>query len=390
MNRGISKITRPDNYNSVLREHLQEVVDGDNSTVVTFDGLLKAHGLPWNGIKKALRDKPRSYDSLLFKLHFRRRYEFTAEQRKAVLEFLSTGYLLTVDIRYMNEFLWFVDENPEFRDLMDVMLFFFYEKLSPGGIHPFPLSGLDEHTAVLDTLLTRTEALRKSKPSGDPPKVGLLGSPTFFTKIYNELRTQGFEVHCFFIPHHQNKMIKRLFNCRPCFFLFRQIKRCRVPYRKLSYNYNDNALGNELGSHMLEIGFHKLGFIIKKNIIEAFKVGLINDHWALLPYVRGRSSIEFSLLMGIPLATTSHFVEEGVDTGDIIACYDYRQKVAQSKTVSEVRKAIRADRDRRAIDSIAIFASSKKALMKNETSKGLTYYSIHPLLVEYIDTNILK
>ncbi len=58
--------------------------------------------------------------------------------------------------------------------------------------------------------------------------------------------------------------------------------------------------------------------------------------------------------------------------------------------IKEIRNHIRRERDFRAIDSIEILSRTKRPIAKNSPEKGLLFYSIHPLLVKFIEDKILK
>ena len=90
------------------------------------------------------------------------------------------------------------------------------------------------------------------------------------------------------------------------------------------------------------------------------------------------------------MVTTSHLITEGVDAGDIVAVYSYSDAVDGCSTVGEIRKVIRRDRDARAIDSIRQFSKTKAAIVENDERQGMTFFSIHPLLTNFIDTRILQ
>jgi methionyl-tRNA formyltransferase len=69
-----------------------------------------------------------------------------------------------------------------------------------------------------------------------------------------------------------------------------------------------------------DIGISALfGFILKKEILELLPLGCVNIHPALLPYNRGAYPNVWSIVEGTPAGTTIHYIDEGVDTGDIIA-----------------------------------------------------------------------
>lgn len=73
------------------------------------------------------------------------------------------------------------------------------------------------------------------------------------------------------------------------------------------------ALGAEIG---LSVFF---GYILKPALLELFPQGCLNLHPALLPYNRGSYPNVWSIVDGTPAGATLHFIDTGVDTGDIVA-----------------------------------------------------------------------
>ncbi len=61
------------------------------------------------------------------------------------------------------------------------------------------------------------------------------------------------------------------------------------------------------------------GYILKPELLEIFPKGCINLHTALLPWNRGWHTNVWPLLDGTPAGYTIHYIDEGVDTGDVIA-----------------------------------------------------------------------
>ena len=61
------------------------------------------------------------------------------------------------------------------------------------------------------------------------------------------------------------------------------------------------------------------GYILKKNVLEIPKQGCINIHNGYLPYNKGVNANIWSIIDGTPAGGTIHFMDEGIDTGDIIA-----------------------------------------------------------------------
>jgi|GEM_PF-437399 len=61
------------------------------------------------------------------------------------------------------------------------------------------------------------------------------------------------------------------------------------------------------------------GYILKKDLIEIPEMGCINFHPGYLPYNRGMNPNVWPFIESTPAGVTIHFIDSGVDTGDIIA-----------------------------------------------------------------------
>lgn len=61
------------------------------------------------------------------------------------------------------------------------------------------------------------------------------------------------------------------------------------------------------------------GHILQPEIFQLFANGCINLHPSFLPYNRGAHPNVWSLVDGTPAGVTLHYIDAGVDTGDIIA-----------------------------------------------------------------------
>jgi methionyl-tRNA formyltransferase len=61
------------------------------------------------------------------------------------------------------------------------------------------------------------------------------------------------------------------------------------------------------------------GYILHRSFLRIPPGGCINLHPAFLPYNRGAYPNVWSIVEGTPAGATLHYIDEGVDTGDIIA-----------------------------------------------------------------------
>ncbi len=61
------------------------------------------------------------------------------------------------------------------------------------------------------------------------------------------------------------------------------------------------------------------GYILRPSFLNLFGRGVVNLHPSLLPYNRGANPNVWSIVDGTPSGVTLHYIDAGVDTGDIIA-----------------------------------------------------------------------
>ena len=60
------------------------------------------------------------------------------------------------------------------------------------------------------------------------------------------------------------------------------------------------------------------GNILRRQLLDVPRLGVLNLHLGLLPEIRGMSSPEWSLLKDVPVGITVHYVDSGIDTGPIL------------------------------------------------------------------------
>jgi methionyl-tRNA formyltransferase len=98
-------------------------------------------------------------------------------------------------------------------------------------------------------------------------------------------------------------------------------------------------------------------YILKPDFLALFPRGTINLHPALLPYNRGQYPNVWSIVEGTPAGATLHYIDEGIDTGAIIA---QRQVAVDPADTGETlyRKLERA--------SLALFQETWPAVVAGE------------------------
>ena len=119
---------------------------------------------------------------------------------------------------------------------------------------------------------------------------------------------------------------------------------CDLTLKKFSKKYGiDYILTNINSSEFLEIAatyncdlFVSMSFnqIFKSHIIELPKLGTINCHAGKLPFYRGRNILNWVLINDEKeFGITVHYIDEGIDTGDIIKqrCFEIKDDYDYNK-----------------------------------------------------------
>jgi methionyl-tRNA formyltransferase len=88
-------------------------------------------------------------------------------------------------------------------------------------------------------------------------------------------------------------------------------------------NHNDAACQERLKAFNPELLVLAGTRIIKPAILEIPTRATLNSHPGLLPWLRGSASVGWALYKDMPVGATVHFIDPGIDTGDII----YREQL---------------------------------------------------------------
>lgn len=96
---------------------------------------------------------------------------------------------------------------------------------------------------------------------------------------------------------------------------------CEASLPVLQATGKDPALPEFVAAHRPELlWITDYRYLLPKALIDLARLGAVNLHPSLLPRYRGRASINWAILQGeTELGLSAHFVDAGMDTGDIIA-----------------------------------------------------------------------
>ena len=294
-------------------------------------------------------------DILLRKIHFKRfNNKFTINCIKEI----EKKYIRTNDIRYFNELLWICDDRKKITNSLKM-----FNNHYKNGIYEHNYSTIFSNQKY-DQLNSSTINLKNNT-------VALVGNPLFFILPYFKLLKHNIKADVIHIKYHPSKFMNKIFNCLSPFYkiIFRS------SYHKINID-NKSQLHKIKLPKNYDIGFHKLNFIIRENIISCFRKGLINDHWGALPFIKGRSTLLYSKLLGIPQIITTHLINKHIDSGKIINYYPLKKNFIKIQIIFGLSFRI--------FDSLNLLSQMKFRGLDNKT--GHVFYEMHPWLINKINS----
>ena len=194
-------------------------------------------------------------------------------------------------------------------------------------------------------------------------RIVFFGEDAFSVIVLESIIKTGYEVVAVFCPIYNNNIYIRLQNfCERNFIQFDRIS-----------DFNDKYLIDKLRSFSIDVivvcHFQKL---LKQELINLPKYGSINLHPSLLPLYRGMSPQHWPIINGdSETGITVHFIDEGVDTGDIII---QRKIFIDSDTyVFDLQTQMKKIYANIVIEALGLIQGGKNNYFKQSDLKG-SYY----------------
>jgi folate-dependent phosphoribosylglycinamide formyltransferase PurN len=86
-----------------------------------------------------------------------------------------------------------------------------------------------------------------------------------------------------------------------------------IPYYNVVHNSVETV--EIIKKNKLDLGIILGARILSKEVISAFKIGIINMHPGILPENRGLDNVKWSVIKNLPIGVTCHFVDARIDMG---------------------------------------------------------------------------
>lgn len=124
------------------------------------------------------------------------------------------------------------------------------------------------------------------------------------------------------------------------------------------------------------------GGLIRKDILANAGAGVVNCHMGMLPKYRGMDVVEWPILEGDleHIGMTVHFMDEGVDTGDILRTR--KVDFAAGDTIKQIRDRFEPLMCREIVSVCVDFLEGIVKKQPQKKSAGRQYFVMHPRLIE--------
>ncbi len=113
-------------------------------------------------------------------------------------------------------------------------------------------------------------------------------------------------------------------------------KSFNIPYTVAQHNSQETK--DLLKECSPKIGMIAGARILKKEVIDLFSKGIINFHPGLIPEARGLDAMLWSITNDIPLAVTSHIIDQQIDAGKILEIAEI--KIFKDDTVFDLSERL--------------------------------------------------
>jgi folate-dependent phosphoribosylglycinamide formyltransferase PurN len=130
--------------------------------------------------------------------------------------------------------------------------------------------------------------------------------------------------------------------------------------------------------------------IMRKDIIGAAPLGLLNAHMGILPGYRGMNVTEWAAWNGDPVGCTVHLIDTGIDTGDILVTRAV--DASRASNIAELRKLVDASQIELLGEVVQyILSEGRLPPRRSQTAaEGVQYFRMHPVLVEKLNTRLAR
>jgi methionyl-tRNA formyltransferase len=155
-------------------------------------------------------------------------------------------------------------------------------------------------------------------------------------------------------------------------------------------DFNSREIQSYIGRHSIELGVFTGGGLIRKNILQAFKRGIINCHGGLLPAYRGLDVEKWAILENNAgaLGCCAHMMTEAVDEGAVVAQYLFKLK--KPTTVEKIGLGYEYPQAILLTHAVLELLGDRVKPISQHKHDGRQFFYMHDSLVNIIQSRLSK
>jgi methionyl-tRNA formyltransferase len=153
-------------------------------------------------------------------------------------------------------------------------------------------------------------------------------------------------------------------------------------------NLNDKAVVNGLREIQPYLVVFTGGGLIRQDVLSNSGNGILNCHMGLLPSYRGMDVVEWPILEDNieQIGITVHFMDQGLDTGDILRTRQIQLKPGEN--ISGLRDRIEPIMCQTLVDTCIDFLEGKIERQPQKRQAGKQYFKMHPFLLDIVSKKL--
>ncbi len=102
--------------------------------------------------------------------------------------------------------------------------------------------------------------------------------------------------------------------------------------------HNSDDIIKDATNNNIDIAVIAGARILPANVINAFKLGVINFHPGIIPHARGLDALLWSINYDIPLGVTAHLIDKNIDAGQIL--FIEKLKIREDDTLLDLSEKL--------------------------------------------------
>lgn len=147
---------------------------------------------------------------------------------------------------------------------------------------------------------------------------------------------------------------------------------------------------DQLRAEQIDLMIHAGAGILRQPLLDIPRLGVLNAHMGVLPRYRGMNVAEWAAWEGGAIGATLHWIDPGIDTGQIIRIIEVAREGLTS--VAALRAAVDTAQRAALAELVAEIVATGKAPpdAPQRAGDGRQYFTMHPQLRNLLDQRLAQ